>query len=229
MKFDIFVSYSRKDLQIVQKIKEKIETTTSGRCWMDLNGIESGAIQFTSKIVEGIKSCRVFLFMLSAHSQQSEFALRELNFAYRKAKEDQIKVVIVNIDQCKMTDEFSFMYGQTDTIDWNDSSQCKKLIHDLCRWLSPYDVPQTLPFHNNEKKGVPRSEGLTKTVRLSLSNKSDVNTSEKTVLLERMREQRETILKDKLPSRNDPCPCGSGKKFKNCHGKGIVYRTYRRS
>ncbi|MBR3443887.1 MAG: preprotein translocase subunit SecA [Bacteroidaceae bacterium] len=22
--------------------------------------------------------------------------------------------------------------------------------------------------------------------------------------------------------RNDPCPCGSGKKFKNCHGKGLV-------
>ncbi|MBQ9284273.1 MAG: SEC-C domain-containing protein [Acidaminococcaceae bacterium] len=20
--------------------------------------------------------------------------------------------------------------------------------------------------------------------------------------------------------RNDPCPCGSGKKYKNCHGKG---------
>ena len=30
------------------------------------------------------------------------------------------------------------------------------------------------------------------------------------------------IIKDKLPGRNDPCPCGSGKKFKNCHGKGIV-------
>ena len=26
---------------------------------------------------------------------------------------------------------------------------------------------------------------------------------------------------DKLPGRNDPCPCGSGKKFKNCHGKGL--------
>ena len=22
--------------------------------------------------------------------------------------------------------------------------------------------------------------------------------------------------------RNDPCPCGSGKKFKNCHGKETV-------
>ncbi|MBN2904553.1 MAG: SEC-C domain-containing protein, partial [Enterococcus sp.] len=21
--------------------------------------------------------------------------------------------------------------------------------------------------------------------------------------------------------RNDPCPCGSGKKFKNCHGKNM--------
>ena len=30
------------------------------------------------------------------------------------------------------------------------------------------------------------------------------------------------IIKDKLPGRNDPCPCGSGKKFKNCHGRGLV-------
>ena len=30
------------------------------------------------------------------------------------------------------------------------------------------------------------------------------------------------IVKEKMPNRNDPCPCGSGKKFKNCHGKGIV-------
>ncbi|MDD5861594.1 MAG: preprotein translocase subunit SecA [Prevotella sp.] len=25
-----------------------------------------------------------------------------------------------------------------------------------------------------------------------------------------------------MPRPNDPCPCGSGKKFKNCHGKGLV-------
>ncbi len=34
--------------------------------------------------------------------------------------------------------------------------------------------------------------------------------------------QRAPIIKDKLPGRNDPCPCGSGKKFKNCHGAGLV-------
>ena len=35
-------------------------------------------------------------------------------------------------------------------------------------------------------------------------------------------QHHEPIVKDKLPGRNDPCPCGSGKKFKNCHGKGLV-------
>ena len=29
------------------------------------------------------------------------------------------------------------------------------------------------------------------------------------------------IVTEKLPGRNDPCPCGSGKKFKNCHGRGL--------
>ncbi len=38
----------------------------------------------------------------------------------------------------------------------------------------------------------------------------------------RERQQHTPIVKDKLPGRNDPCPCGSGKKFKNCHGRGLV-------
>ena len=33
---------------------------------------------------------------------------------------------------------------------------------------------------------------------------------------------RTPVIKDKLPGRNDPCPCGSGKKFKNCHGRGVA-------
>jgi len=38
----------------------------------------------------------------------------------------------------------------------------------------------------------------------------------------RAQQPRTPIVRDKMPGRNDPCPCGSGKKFKNCHGKGIV-------
>ncbi len=37
------------------------------------------------------------------------------------------------------------------------------------------------------------------------------------------REVRPTmpVQAQKLPGRNEPCPCGSGKKFKNCHGKNL--------
>ena len=39
---------------------------------------------------------------------------------------------------------------------------------------------------------------------------------------ETARQQKtQPIIKDKMPGRNDPCPCGSGKKFKNCHGRGL--------
>ncbi|HMX40681.1 MAG TPA: SEC-C metal-binding domain-containing protein [Saprospiraceae bacterium] len=26
------------------------------------------------------------------------------------------------------------------------------------------------------------------------------------------------IVREKVVGRNEPCPCGSGKKYKNCHG-----------
>ena len=38
----------------------------------------------------------------------------------------------------------------------------------------------------------------------------------------RAQQPRTPIIRDKLPGRNDPCPCGSGKKFKQCHGRGLV-------
>ena len=32
-------------------------------------------------------------------------------------------------------------------------------------------------------------------------------------------EKKLPVRKDKKPGRNDPCPCGSGLKYKKCHGK----------
>jgi preprotein translocase subunit SecA len=30
--------------------------------------------------------------------------------------------------------------------------------------------------------------------------------------------KHQPVTADKEPGRNDPCPCGSGKKYKKCHG-----------
>ena len=37
----------------------------------------------------------------------------------------------------------------------------------------------------------------------------------------REQQKHEPVRAQKMPGRNDPCPCGSGKKFKNCHGRGM--------
>ena len=35
---------------------------------------------------------------------------------------------------------------------------------------------------------------------------------------QRQKQKLEPIRVEKKVGRNDPCPCGSGKKYKNCHG-----------
>lgn len=41
-KYDVFISYCRKDLELVKEIKAEIDRQVGIDCWMDLDGIESG-------------------------------------------------------------------------------------------------------------------------------------------------------------------------------------------
>ena len=36
---------------------------------------------------------------------------------------------------------------------------------------------------------------------------------------EEKKKVRQPYVKKETVGRNDPCPCGSGKKYKNCHGR----------
>ena len=57
---------------------------------------------------------------------------------------------------------------------------------------------------------------------LSQEQMTDPNQAAAAAQDTRSQQPRTPIIKDKLPGRNDTCPCGSGKKFKNCHGRGLV-------
>ena len=48
---------------------------------------------------------------------------------------------------------------------------------------------------------------------------NDIFTPERQKELYREQKQSGTIRKEKKIGRNDPCPCGSGKKYKKCCGK----------
>ena len=36
-----------------------------------------------------------------------------------------------------------------------------------------------------------------------------------------LEQKPQQAVRENKPGRNDPCPCGSGKKYKNCHGKAV--------
>ena len=59
--------------------------------------------------------------------------------------------------------------------------------------------------------------------RLRLQHQNEVVTGP-TRMPDAPRQQQRTqpIVADKKVGRNDPCPCGSGKKYKNCCGKGLA-------
>ena len=129
-KYDIFISYSRHDLEKVKEAMAEIEQSTTARCWMDLDGIESGE-QFKKVIISAINHSDTMLFMLSNSSMRSEWALDELDFAKMKGK----RLVIVHLENVSMIDDFYFTYHKYDQIEWNKKPQREKLIRDIRNWI----------------------------------------------------------------------------------------------
>ena len=130
-KYDVFISYSRKDLELVKGIKKEIDRLVGIDCWMDLDGIESGE-QFEDVIISAIDRSDTLLFMMSRASMTSEWALDEIDFAKRKGK----RIILIAIERVEMTDKFYFRYHKYDNIDWNNLPQREKLIRDLRKWFN---------------------------------------------------------------------------------------------
>ena len=132
---EIFISYSRRDINMVKSIMSDIEHETGKKCWQDLKDINADEQDYLDKIVEGIQNCKVFFFMLSKSSQESEHAVGELTAALKQEQEKGIHVVVINIDDCDMCLKFTVRFALQNIIMWTDSSQREHLISDLKSWL----------------------------------------------------------------------------------------------
>lgn len=131
----IFISYKRKDKDVVFSMVEKIEKSTGAKCWIDLDGIESDA-QFANVIIKAINKAQVFLFMYShSHTEiedyDTDWTVKEINFAQKKRK----RIVFINIDGSPLTDWFEMMFGTKQQIDASSKVLMEKLCKDLSKWL----------------------------------------------------------------------------------------------
>jgi hypothetical protein len=151
MAYDVFISYSRKDLSLIEPLVKDIEKRANVKCWIDWNGIESGS-QFEDVIIKAIDSVKVVLFFLSENSMNSDYAKMEVNYAYNTRK----KVVPIVLDGGSLRGWFLFKFGSVDFIDVNQERQYDKLINDLTSWCGteaptpkpapiPAPIPQPMP------------------------------------------------------------------------------------
>ena len=68
-----------------------------------------------------------------------------------------------------------------------------------------------------------RQEAQRKKTDMSrMSMRRDDGSAEAAAAAGRQERSNQPVHVEKKVGRNDPCPCGSGKKFKNCHGRGLV-------
>jgi len=88
----------------------------------------------------------------------------------------------------------------------------QKTNKEILSFLIKADVP--IQVDNVKEAQVPRrtDRGRFKEERSDLLSQANANTQEKS--------RPQPVKVEKKVGRNDPCPCGSGKKFKQCHGLG---------
>jgi preprotein translocase subunit SecA len=89
----------------------------------------------------------------------------------------------------------------------------EKMLLTINREISSFLSRASLPVNRDEN---------VREAKMPTSDNRNLKTSrEERVSAQRTaeREKPQPVHVEKKVGRNDPCPCGSGKKYKNCHGK----------
>ncbi len=129
-------------------------------------------------------------------------ALDELKHSVQNASyEQKDPLLIFKLESAKLFDDMvNKMYNQTVSV----------LMRGQIPVQAPEEVREAAPERAPKERYVESREDLTDPNQQAAAQRDT-----------RERPKSQPVVADKLPGRNDPCPCGSGKKFKNCHGRGL--------
>lgn len=162
MKYDVFISYSQKDRDLVIPFVQRISDETGAKCWIDQNGIESGA-EFESKIKQAIDSSATVLFMLSDNSVSSIWTQREVFYAEKKKK----RIVPVILDHQGLRDWSEIHFINIDCIEIHNPTQCEKLIRNISDWCVENEKRKVEERRLAEEKRVLEAKRLAEEKRIA--------------------------------------------------------------
>lgn len=143
-KYNIFVSYSRADVEIVTKIVNDIHAQTNAKCWIDWKGVESGD-EFVDVIINAIDSVDTVLFMLSESAMKSAYVKKEIDYARNTGK----KIIPIVLDGGKLRGWFLFQFGSVSYTDINKPLERNQLFDNLKKWYGESKDGKTQKVESN--------------------------------------------------------------------------------
>lgn len=144
--------------------------------------------------------------------------LDELKHSVRNVSyEQKDPLVVFKIESVKLFDEM--------VNDINNSSVSTLMRAHIAGAEVPPELQEAVVTHHVGESNEEEAQAAEETSASAAVETAEVatETAEATEVSEAPAENlQQPFQGQQLPGRNDPCPCGSEKPFKNCHGKGIV-------
>ena len=91
----------------------------------------------------------------------------------------------------------------------------QSMLEELNKDALSFLLRAFIPLRDADERPRQAQTRRTDMSRMQMNNPSQLSTNGE-------QKSRMPVRADKKVGRNDPCPCGSGLKYKNCHGKGLV-------
>ena len=106
MNYDVFISYSRKDTAIADRVCRAFDRAGISY-FIDRQGI-GGGFEFPRVLAENIVGARLFLLLASENAYNSKFTMNEIVFAFNKKPKQSILPYIIDGSSLPLELEFTF-------------------------------------------------------------------------------------------------------------------------
>ena len=213
--------------KLYQKVKEEYNRRTEimvKQAWPIIERIyQTQGARFENVVVpvgDGTKIMQVLLNLKRAYESKGKELIRAVNKTVTLINIDEYwKEHLREMDELKQSVQ-NATYEQKDPLliyKFESFNLFKKVLENISKDTLSYLLKAHIPLRpNNEAPAL--EEGRQKKADLSAMRASR---NEMTSNLGGEAKSNAPVRVEKKVGRNDPCPCGSGKKYKNCHGKEV--------
>jgi preprotein translocase subunit SecA len=102
------------------------------------------------------------------------------------------------------------------------SGMIGEVNREISSFLFKGQVPQAEAPQQLKSAEQQKEKAFAKKIQEGRGDIMDGNTDNGPQVPREVEKKQEPVRVGEKVGRNDPCPCGSGKKYKNCHGKDAV-------